>query len=78
MKDSLATALRQSQGQAQAIYDQRMANEKKAAALELAMFFWLICITLYTSYLALLQNHLYLKCQLLHLTTLQVSFFRVL
>ena len=29
-------------------------------------------------YLDLLQNHLFLKCQLLHLTTLQVSFSRVL
>ena len=39
MEDSLATALRHSQGQAQATYDRRTENEKKAAALELAMFF---------------------------------------
>ena len=42
------------------------------------MFFWLICTTLYTGYLDLLQNQLFLKCQLLHLRTLQVSFSRVL
>ena len=35
MEDSLATALRHSQGQAQATYDRRTANEKKAAVLEL-------------------------------------------
>ena len=40
--------------------------------------FYLICTTLYTGYLDLLQNHLFLECQLLHLTTLQVSFSRVL
>ena len=42
------------------------------------MFFQLICTTLYTGYLDLLQNHLFLKCQLLHLTTLHVSFSRIL
>ena len=42
------------------------------------MFFQLICTTLYTGYLDSSQSHLFLKCQLLHLTTLQVSFSRVL
>ena len=36
MKDSLAAALRHSREQAQRTYDRRTANEKKAAALELA------------------------------------------
>lgn len=36
MKDSLAAALRHSREQAQSTYDRRTANEKKAAALELA------------------------------------------
>lgn len=36
MKDSLAAALWHSREQAQHMYDRRMANEKKAAALELA------------------------------------------
>ena len=35
MKDSLAAALRHSRGQAQATYDRRTANQKKALALEL-------------------------------------------
>ena len=39
------------------------------------MFF---CTALYTGYLDLLQNHLLLKCQLLHLATVQVCFSRVL
>ena len=42
------------------------------------MFFQLLCITLYTGYLDLLQYDLFLKCQLFHWTTLQVSFSRVL
>lgn len=36
MKDSLAAALRHSREQAQGTYDRRTANERKAAALELA------------------------------------------
>lgn len=36
MKDSLAAALRHSKEQAQSTYDRRTANERKAAALELA------------------------------------------
>lgn len=36
MKDSLAAALRHSREQAQSTYDRRTANERKAAALELA------------------------------------------
>ena len=42
------------------------------------MFFWLICTALYTGYRDLLQNHLFLKCQSLHLATVQVCFSRVL
>ena len=36
MEDSLAAALRHSQGQVQATYDWRTANEKRAAVPELA------------------------------------------